>query len=325
MKKKRLLALLLAFVMCFALIACADTDDSKSSSKDKESPSQSDEAAPLLYCVMDGDGNVIWLFGSIHVGREDYYPLPDYVLDAFDGSDSLAVELDILAFEKDVSLQYGALSTLVYYDGTTIADHIPQDLYEDAVEILEEYNSYVAALDMYCPAFWKSMIETSMMEELGGVAELGIDRHMINRAYDADKEIIDIESAKFQYEMLAGFDDDIQIYMLESAVESYNDKEKAAKDLEELMDMWASGDEEAFAELLTEIDDSMTADEKRAYEEYQKVVVTDRNVTMADFAEEALLSGEEVFICVGAAHVVGENALADLLAQRGYTVELVTE
>jgi uncharacterized protein YbaP (TraB family) len=45
---------------------------------------------------------------------------------------------------------------------------------------------------------------------------------------------------------------------------------------------------------------------------------------MADYAEEALKSGKEIFICVGAAHVVGEGAVADLLAQRGYTVELVT-
>ena len=44
---------------------------------------------------------------------------------------------------------------------------------------------------------------------------------------------------------------------------------------------------------------------------------------MTDFAEDALASGDEVFICVGAAHVVGEGAMADLLAKRGYTVTLV--
>lgn len=46
---------------------------------------------------------------------------------------------------------------------------------------------------------------------------------------------------------------------------------------------------------------------------------------MADFAEDAIASGQEVFICVGAAHVVGEGAMADLLAERGYNVELITE
>ena len=44
---------------------------------------------------------------------------------------------------------------------------------------------------------------------------------------------------------------------------------------------------------------------------------------MTDFAEDALASGKEVFICVGAAHIVGDGAMAQLLAQRGYTVTLV--
>ena len=44
---------------------------------------------------------------------------------------------------------------------------------------------------------------------------------------------------------------------------------------------------------------------------------------LADFAEQALSSGKEIFICVGAAHIVGDGAVADLMSQRGYTVERV--
>lgn len=60
------------------------------------------------------------------------------------------------------------------------------------------------------------------------------------------------------------------------------------------------------------------------YVEYNDAMMVQRNLAMADYAEEALASGKEVFICVGAAHVVGEGAMADLLAQRGYTVERIT-
>ena len=114
------------------------------------------------------------LFGSIHVGREDYYPLPKYVLDAFEDADSLAVELDLLAVEKDMKLQMKALSQLVYYDGSKIQDHIPQDLYEESVAILDSYGINMKALESYCPAFWASMIESLMMSELGGDVNLGI-------------------------------------------------------------------------------------------------------------------------------------------------------
>jgi uncharacterized protein YbaP (TraB family) len=44
---------------------------------------------------------------------------------------------------------------------------------------------------------------------------------------------------------------------------------------------------------------------------------------MTEYAEEALKSGKEIFICVGAAHVVGEGAMAEQLRDLGYTVEIV--
>ena len=57
--------------------------------------------------------------------------------------------------------------------------------------------------------------------------------------------------------------------------------------------------------------------------EYNKAMLNVRNVGMAEYAVEALESGQEVFICVGAAHVVGNGALVELLTEYGYTVEVV--
>ena len=93
--------------------------------------------------------------------------------------------------------------------------------------------------------------------------------------------------------------------------------------MQKLVDLWAGGDEEAFAAYLAEEDGFETEEDAKLSSEYNKVMITDRNIGMADFAEDALRSGDEVFICVGAAHIVGEGAMAQLLAQRGYTVELV--
>jgi len=91
-----------------------------------------------------------------------------------------------------------------------------------------------------------------------------------------------------------------------------------------MMDLWASGDESAFIAYLNTSDDTMTDKEKQIYEKYNQAMLVDRNLAMANYAENALLSGKEVFICVGAAHIVGSGAVAELLAQRGYTVECIT-
>lgn len=311
MKMKRLILWLLIFAMCFALCACQG--------------STRQETKPLLYRVTDESGNAVWLFGSIHVGREEYYPLPDYVLNAFDGADALAVEADIVAFEEDVNQQVEAMMPLVYLDGTTIKDHISQELYDQSVAALEGFDTYMSALDMYCPALWSSLIDSLLIEQLGADSNLGIDRHLLERAKETQKEILEIESAASQYQMLADFSDEVQALMLEGSVEMCQDPDAARGDLKELMDLWASGDEQAFATYLAGSDEDMTAEEKELYEEYNQAMLTNRNLLMAEHAEGALLSGKEVFICVGAAHVIGEGSMTQLLAQWGYTVERIAQ
>lgn len=334
MKIKKLLAWLLVLIMCFALVACRDTvvtssDNSTVTSTESQIDNSTDtkkgSATPLLYRVIDNDGNVIWLFGSIHAGREDFYPLPDYILNAFDDADSLAVEADIIAFEKDLKQQTDALTHMVYTDGSSIKDHISDELYTKAVEILKEYNTYMSFLDMYRPVFWSNTIDSLHYEKIGANIELGVDKHLLERAYDTKKEILEVESVKLQYQILAGFSNELQTLLLQTSVDMYEDPDTARADLATLMDLWASGDEQAFSDYLADDTQEITVEEAPLYNEYNQAVIVDRNLSMADYAEEALKSGKEVFICVGAAHIVGEGAVAQLLEERGYTVECITQ
>ncbi len=364
--KKRILALLLAVLMCLFCFAC-ERDNSKINSESGESTSSdissesqafsdssfvsdesndssydssyesdisSDESditdapsegsTPLLYKVTADNGNTLWLFGSIHVGRDDFYPLPDYVMEAYEGSDALAVEVDItnISFSDQVK----ALQKLIYRDGTTIKDHISSEVYEVAVEILKEHGLYNSALDHYYPVLWSTFIENCTYSASGADSENGVDMHLIQLAKDEGKKILEIESADLQYDMLAGFSMELQTYLLEGTIYAYYMGEEDNEDNDEatvLMDLWADGDEQALDEYLNPEYEFESQYEELLYEEYNDAMLTSRNKGMAKYAEGALLSGDEIFICVGAAHVVGEGAIADLLRQRGYTVEIV--
>ncbi len=321
MKMKRIISWVLILAMCFALLGCQSNQAKDEGGRRNQE--QTASVAPLLYKVTDDQGNSVWLFGSIHVGRDSYYPLPDYVLNAFDSADMLAVEFDIIAYEKNMQQQVEAMTYMVYRDGTTIKDHIPKDLYDRAVAVLKENDTYLSVLDSYCASMWSSLIESLAAEKLGAKTELGIDRHLLERAKDAGKEIDDIESAISQTKMLAGFSDELQIILLESALEMYANQDAARADLKEMMDLWVSGDEEAFIQYLSDDDSAMSPEEKRLQQEYNQAMLTNRNLNMANYAISCMSSGKEVFICVGAAHVVGPVALVDLLSSWGYTVERV--
>ena len=335
MRINKLISVFLIFALCFSLTACRDSskerDDNNSSlinnvnsNKDQNKTMKSGDATPLLYKVTDDDGDVIWLFGSIHVGEEYFYPLPDYVFDALDNADSLAVEFDIVAFEKDNKAQMKSIESMVIKTGKKTKDLLDEELYKEAKEILKDCGYYSSYMNYYLPILWADFIDSALYEEIDANSDLGIDRHLIDYAYENDIDVLSVESAEFQYGMMAGFSEELQAFLLEQSIEQYNSKMFTKLSLSILTKAWARGNEEKLISLLSDSDtDDMDKEEKKLYEEYNNAMIVERNENMTDWAEEALEDGEEVFICVGAAHVVGPGAMAEMLSDRGYTVEIV--
>ena len=350
MNWRKYFAALLAMCMLFVLVACGQKDEDKQTEPSQTvqptdpQPSvtkptdpqptdpqpttpqpggETSQISPLLYQVEDSNGNVAWLFGSIHIGEEYFYPLPDYVISAYEGADALAVEFDIVAFEKDMSAQMEMAKKMYYQDGTTIKDHISAELYNKAVEVMEDCDMYAPYMDLLYPIMWSQLIENAVYEKLGINYDLGIDQHMLDRAYKDGKKILDVESAEFQYSMLVNYSAPLQSLLPEESVASYYAQDEVKATADEMLSIWAGGNEQTFWEFLDAEQEFETQEEADLYAEYVKAMETDRNIGMADFVEDSLASGEEVFVCVGAAHVVGADAMVELLRERGYTVTLV--
>ena len=320
--KRWLAALAILTAICVTMCSCCCSLPFGKSYDLSHIPTEGSPSSPLLYKAIDGDGDAVWLFGSIHVGTDDMYPLPTYVTDAFDQADGLAVECDIVAAESDVIGLTNAMMKMAYADGSTIQDHIDPDLYADAAAILDANGIPADNLNSFTPSFWSTMIDSFAFLEYGMDAEKGIDTYLLKLAKNEKRDIYEIESVESQYAMLGGFSEDLQILLLEGSVESYGDP--AGEDmLYELASVWARGDEQGLVDLLTDETTGMTAEEMVLYEEYNAAMMTDRNALMTDFAENALIDGNELFICVGAAHVVGDDGIAQQLRDRGYQVEIV--
>ncbi len=335
---KKLLALTLALLMVLSLCACGKEvkkdkkDDTTTTTSAQTTESQAvtetqtqgepSVITPLLYKVTDNDGDAIWLFGSIHIGEEYMYPLPDYVYNAFDSSDYLAVECDVVAAEEDLEATQALLMKLIYLDGTTIKDHVSEEVYEGGVEILTEMGIYNSFLDYYMPSMWSTLFDQTSIEYFGFDMLLGVDRHLMARAEEKGIDLVEIESMDAQYQMMANYSEKLQELLLEGSIESYKDEE-VKENMNELLKSWCKGDETELVKILAEEDDAIEPDEMEYYEEYQKAMMTDRNLLMTDFAEDALKNSEEAFITVGEAHIIGEGGIADQLAKRGYTVEIV--
>lgn len=294
-------------------------------------------ATPLFYHVTGGDGQEMWLLGTIHVGDARTAYLPQEIYDALDASDALAVEFDTLAFEESMETDSDLITQIsnnyFYSDGSPTKDHLDAETYDAAVKLLKASGNYNANAEYMKPYLWSQSIDNFYLK-LGYdlVPEKGVDSRLLTLAKEKGMEIRDIESGLFQVQMITGFSDELQALLLEESL-AYSSSEFCAETAE-LYEMWCTGDEAALREALSEDVDTteLTEEELAEYEaaiplleEYNKAMSHDRNEGMLQAAIGYLESGETVFYAVGLAHLLNDvNGLVDTLRVAGYTVELVT-
>lgn len=298
------------------------------------------KATPLLYHVTGENGQEMWLFGTIHVGDSRTAYLPQKIYDAFDAADALAVEFNSEAFydkmETDEKLQKLASEAYYYSDGSTAEDHIEDaEVYEYALKLMKATGNYNINTLYMKPSLWSNTIENTYLRmgyRLSG--DYGMDNQLMDRAREQEKEILDVESGIKQMQMLGGYSDALQEYILASTLSGtaaeYQDG------VLELFEMWCAGDEQALIAYLNEEDEepdtsTMTEEELEQYnkelalmEEYNEAMSSSRNVEMVDVAIGYLESDKVVFYAVGLAHLLAEDGLVNALRDAGYTVELVT-
>lgn len=276
-------------------------------------------SSPLLWQVKDGDAT-LYLFGSIHAAPPELYPLGDTIMNAFNASDFLAVECDMLAYQADMEAQMRSLPYMMYTDGTTkVTDVIDEALFTKVAELLTQEQAGLdpEMLDQFTPYMLMSLLQSISMEKAGLSAQHGLDLHLLSLAKEQGKEVLEVESVEAQLQLLNGFSPEVHTFILES----YLDMELATEQLVELYNAWEAGDE-AKLMALTLADEENHEASAEAMEYYEQLGPV-RNVTMADAAEQYLKDGKNVFYTVGAMHMIGEDGIVALLEQKGYTVTQV--
>lgn len=297
-----------------------DTDTSDN--KDAEKVTSS--ATPLLYEVTKkGYDNKIYLFGSIHMADNRAYPMNDKIMEAYNNSDSLGVEFDIVAYSKDLKKQMEFMQLMLCEANKTLADYLDEETYEMLIKYLKDNKAYNKAYEVYRPVLLYSLITNVAGKKSNLNSNKGIDNYFLKRAKKDKKEILELESAEFQYNMLLSFPDELYALMIR---ESIAEEDLMIKELKDLYEAWLNGDatgiagsEEMKAEDLADIDKNILA----MLEDYNFKMLTDRNNSMTKKVDGYFKDKKNAFVVVGAAHIVGEDGLADKLQKLGYIVKVV--
>ena len=281
---------------------------------------------PLMWRATSPYGQVVYIFGSIHVADNSIYPLPDFIMDAFHRSDYLAVEIDLLALpsgEEAARLTHLSRSMTVRQDEKTLVDDIGEELFERTLAVLQVGDEH--ELDYFLgltPAgLFMRLHEASRssVENAGFTGYLGVDMHFIRLARERGIEVIELESIEIQ--MKAFLDRSLSYYvdMIEHAIETMEDQILM---FEEVFDAWKRGCAQFFVTFSRE----MPFDEisKATRDEFVYYILIQRDICMTYKIRNFMAEEKNMFVVVGAAHLVGEGSIIDLLIQGGYDVTRVT-
>lgn len=258
---------------------------------------------------VESNGNTVYLVGSMHIADDSFYPLRPEFEEAFAEADYLGVEIDI-SKAADEEQQKLIMDLGMYQDGTTLKDHVSSETYAKLGEILKQSGMQPNALDAFKPWVAETTISSLKSVKAGYDASAGIDLYFIQKAIERKVPILELETYGSQLGMFNSFSKELQEKNLKIALDNFDVLDESVNQMAE---MWKTGNDEQ----LLEFTNSISGDE-----EYNKAMLIDRNIGMADKIDGYLKNGknEEYFIVVGSAHYLGEHGIVKLLQDKGYTV-----
>jgi uncharacterized protein YbaP (TraB family) len=243
----------------------------------------------------------------VHVGSSDFYPLDDVFYECFNNSEKLAVELDISKID-----QMSMLQKMMYQDTNTLAGDLKPELYNKISKMLFEAMIPQNMANKMKP--WGAIVTVQGIEMMknGLNPAYGIDMHFLNRAKNREKEIIELETVDYQISIFEMFDEHAEAFF-EYMMDEF---ESGSKETEKMMEAWKSGDDKALNKLINDVAGEM---EDMDYI-FEKLII-ERNYTMNEKIEKYLAGKENIFVVVGAGHLIGEEGIVNLLEETGkYTI-----
>lgn len=257
-------------------------------------------------------GKTSYLFGTVHVGTPDFFPLEPQVTRALAHASKLVLEIDI---RDNAPFQQALLKHGMYAEGDTIARHLSAESLALLKQALQRAGiGYEKVLRMK-PWLLTNMLIGLDLEHHGYRRSHGIEAFLLSIA-GQDKDVQELESAEYQMSLFDGMSDAMQEQYLRENLAELGDG-KAFRKARTLIDAWANANGEAMEAFLRE-----SLKEKTASAEFmQRVLLDQRNPEMASRIDVLLKNGESSFVGVGLLHLIGDTGVPKLLRERGYEVE----
>jgi len=271
-------------------------------------PTNQAMAESSVWKVSKGEDH-IFLGGTVHLLSKSDFPLPGEFSEAYDGSDLVVFETDIMAM-SDPQVMQSMMAKLSYTDGSSIRDHLSIKT-TDALEAhLSQRGLSLDQFAMFKPSMLYLMLTVIELQVIG-IDVAGVDAYYAEKASADNKNELMLESVDEQINYIASIGKDNPDKLIEFFL---RDSANLKSTMDVLIKSWRHGDAE-------ELDDKVIAMMAKDYPNIYQNLLVKRNKNWFPSIEEYFNTDEIEFVLVGVGHLVGDAGLLKLLEADGYTVE----
>ena len=251
------------------------------------------------------DAKTVTLFGSLHVGKPDFYPVPDAVQKRFDQAKVLAVEADVTLPETQQVCSKLAVTQEKLEDVLSPEDFAALTGYIRAAGISD---TVITGRKLWLVNLVVLGVE---LGQLGVDFSRGLDVVFLREAKYAKMRVVEVEGGATQCGVLASAgaaETKAAMTRFLAAVR----QNKMEKRLIEMLAAYRAGDGPALTRVVGE-DFGDTPEGVSA----KRRIFDDRHPAMADKIDAYFKSPDNHFVVIGVGHMFGENNLLEALAKRG--------
>ncbi len=257
---------------------------------------------------VQGKQATVYLLGSVHALKEEDYPLPTVIEEAFTNAQIVAFETDIAELENPATAMK-MMTKSQLPEGQTLESVLSPELYKEFMKHAEESQTPAMMVERMKPGMAAMMLEVFELLKLGLNPEFGVDKHFFPLAQSAGKKIVPLETVDYQIELITGLSKEEGELLLKSTLKEIDNTKK---ELTELVKAWREGNADQLHKLMN---DAM-ADSPSIY----KRLLTDRNHNWIPKIEEMARGQTNAIVIVGAGHLVGKEGVVELLKKDGFKV-----
>ena len=251
----------------------------------------------------------LYLGGTIHLLREQDFPLPSAFDEAYSAASQLVFETDLEAFNRP-EIQQKFLQQLIYGKKEELRNIVSPKTY---MRLKQYWAQNTLDQTLFEHAKPMMIMLVMLQHELNrhGTLQEGVDNYFYSKAQQDKKETAGLVGVDEHLALFSNITDGIEEEFLLSTLD---DVERLSTLFDTIIVHWKNGDTDA---LYRDLIDSMKRDAPTLY----KSMLQLRNLQWLATITDYLDTPETEFVLVGAAHLLGDDGLIHLLRAEGYRVE----